>query len=129
MKRMSRSLGLALVMSLAMLPLSGCVSNRYHHSHVVGWSTYPYYGWYDGFYGPFYDGYWGTDGDFYYRLHRDDRVYHRDDRQHFRHDSDRPDDSFHRFEGRTHQPPEGTRMPNFRMQQQEHNGDQDRDHH
>ena len=125
MKRMSKSL----ILALATLSLSACVSGGYHHAHMVGWGTYPYYGWYDGFYGPIYDGYWGDDGDFYYRLHRDDRVYHRDDHEHFRlRDADRPGNNFHRIEGRTHEPPQGTRMPHFRRSQQDHNGDRDSDH-
>lgn len=132
MNRILRSLRLALALLLATLPLSACVSSGYHRAHVAGWGTYPYYGWYDGYYGPIYDGYWGSDNDFYYRLNRNDRVYHSDDQKHFRHDADRPGGDFHRFEGMTRQPPQGTRMPNFDRQQEDrsrdHTEDSDRDH-
>jgi hypothetical protein len=97
-------------LALAALPLSGCVTDD---GYGVGWSSYPYSGWYDGAYGPIYDGYWGLDGLFYYRSGPGDRSYRRDDRQHFRRGDAAPDGRFHRFDGTMQRPPQGTRMPRF----------------
>jgi len=99
----------------AMVPLGGCV-DHYRGSAVVSWSSYPYYGWYDGFYGPIYDGYWGTDSFFYFRLNPADRVFRRGDAMHFRREAT---PRFQRFEGDLRPPPQGTRMPRFEPQQRQ----------
>lgn len=110
MKRSIALLGLA----LAAVPLSGCVHDGYGYGGVgMGWTSYPYNVWYDGYYGPFYDGYWGTDGSFYYRLHDDDDHYRRGDAGHFRRNDTPPNPRFRSYEGTTHEPPPGTRMPHF----------------
>ena len=95
------------------LTLSAC-HDGYDGSLAVGWSTYPYYGWYDGHYGTIYDGYWGPGDAFYYRLNPHDREFRRGDRQHFRRGDSPPRDSrFQRFGGDLRPPPQGTRMPRF----------------
>jgi len=101
---------------IASLLLAGCVADGYTYGVGMSWSSYPYSGWYDGYYGPFYDGYWGTDNYFYYRLHEHDRDYRRGDRNHFFRGEVVPNPRFHRFDGNTRQPPQGTRMPNYPRQ-------------
>ncbi|WP_157081191.1 hypothetical protein [Novosphingobium naphthalenivorans] len=99
-------------LAASVLSLSACYDG--YGSHVsVGWSTYPYYGWYDDFYGPIYDGYW-ADNIFYYRLSPQDRAFRRGDPQHFRREEMRPaEPRFKRFEGTLRPPEQGTRMPRF----------------
>lgn len=117
---MKRSIALA-ALALASVPLAACVDDGYNYGVGVGWRSYPYDVWYDGYYGPFYDGYWGTDGFFYYRQFEHDRHYRRANRGHFRRDGDHfyrdrptvPDPRFRRYDGRTRQPPQGTRMPRY----------------
>lgn len=106
-------------LAIAGLTLAGCADGPYRHRPPVGvsvtWSTYPYWGWYDGYYGTIYDGYWGIDNYFYYRLLPTDRYFRRGDPLHFRRDATRPPDSrFRRFEGELRPPPQGTKMPQFR---------------
>ncbi|MCB2059142.1 MAG: hypothetical protein R3E09_10995 [Novosphingobium sp.] len=100
-------------LALAALPLSGCADGHYRYGMGVGWVSHPYNVWYDGYYGPFYDGYWGTDGFFYFRLHDRDNHYRRGDDGHFRRGDARPAPRYRPYEGRTHEPPRGTRMPNY----------------
>lgn len=101
------------------LALTGCAEGPYRHRPPVGvslsWSTYPYWGWYDGYYGTIYDGYWGLDDFFYYRLLPSDRTFRRGDPSHFRRDDTRPSDQrFQRFQGDLRPPAQGTTMPQFR---------------
>lgn len=100
-------------LALAAVPLTGCVDGQYRYGMGVGWTSYPYHVWYDGFYGSFYDGYWGTDGFFYFRLHDRDRYYRRGDNGHFRRGDARPSPRFRPYEGSTREPSRGTRMPNY----------------
>lgn len=102
----------AIALGLAATLPSACANDIYGRG-VVSWSSYPYYGWYDGFYGPFYDGYWGTDGFFYFRLTIGDTVFRRDRERHFRREAVRNNARFQRFERTFSPPPRGTRMPNF----------------
>jgi len=119
---MKRSIG-ALALALATLPLTACYDGGY--SVGVGWRSYPYDVWYDGYYGPFYDGYWGTDGFFYFRL--DDRTgrYRRGDNRHFHRGDMPPSPSFRRYQGQTREPPRGARMPSYPP----HRDGDDRDRH
>ena len=118
MKRSIAMCGLGVV--AASLMLVGCAADRYTYGVGMSWSSYPYSGWYDGYYGPFYDGYWGTDNYFYYRLHEHDRHYRRGDGNHFRHGDAAPNPRFHRFDGQTRRPPQGTHMPNYPRQNDDH---------
>ena len=95
----------------ATLP-AACADDVYGRG-IISWSSYPYYGWYNGYYGPFYDGYWGTDGYYYFRLSAAERRYRRDRARHFRREAVRNDRRFRRFERTLQPPPRGTRMPNF----------------
>src|SRR3546814_20684594 len=68
-------------LAASVLSLSACYDG--YGSHVsVGWSTYPYYGWYDGFYGPIYDGYW-VGSTFYFRRTPQTRAFRVGGPQHF----------------------------------------------
>jgi hypothetical protein len=98
-------------LSLIALPLAGCVTDGYGYGGSVAWTDAPYDMYYDNYYGPIYDGYWGGDGYFYYRTSVTDRRYHRGDHNHFRHDQG--NGNWHRYQGTTHQPPHGTRMPHW----------------
>ena len=112
---MKRSVALA-ALALSMLSLGACVDGPYRHGVGVGWVSYPYHVWYDGYYGPFYDGYWGTDGLFYFRLDSRDNHYRRGDDRHFRRSDVRPAPNYRPYDGRTREPPRGTRMPNYPSQ-------------
>lgn len=103
---------IAASLALAMLPLSGCVTDRYGYGGI-GWSTYPYDVWYDGYYGPIYDGYWGTDSYFWYRPEPGVNRYQRGGREHFRRDTSPPGGNFRRFEGQMQRPQQGMRAPNL----------------
>ncbi|GAA0276054.1 hypothetical protein GCM10009127_15850 [Alteraurantiacibacter aestuarii] len=110
MKRPLILLGLAVA---APLTLVGCAN---HMTYGVGmsWYSHPYSVWYDGFYGPFYDGYWGTDGYFYFRLDMISSAYRRADPGHFyRQPPARNMERYRHYEGRSYEPPRGTRMPNY----------------
>ena len=100
-------------LALAAVSITGCADGRYRYGMGVGWVSHPYHVCYDGYYGPFYDGYWGTDGFFYFRLDRVDRHYRRGDDGHFRRGESRPSPQYRPYEGRTREPPRGTRMPNY----------------
>jgi hypothetical protein len=122
-----RPLAAALALAAAATLPAACTGDVYGRG-VMTWSSYPYYGYYDGFYGPFYDGYWGTDGFFWYRLSRDGDRYRRDDAHHFR----REDPRYQRFDRQMQPPPNGTRMPNYprdrdRMRDQGRDRGHDRD--
>ena len=109
---MKRPLILA-CLAASTLSLTAC-HDGYGSRVAVGWSSYPYYGWYDGFYGPIYDGYW-VDSIFYFRRSPQDRAFRRGDPLHFRRGTVRPPDSrFRRFEGTLRPPPQGTSMPRFK---------------
>jgi len=120
MKRMIAFLPLA----LAALPLSGCVEGPYRYGVGMEWHSHPYDVWYDGYYGPFYDGYWGSDGYFYFRLDIHSRSYRRGHPDHFRRYYRGNDRRFRRYEGKTKEPPRGTRMPSYPPRA----GDRDRDY-
>ncbi|MCJ2178162.1 hypothetical protein [Novosphingobium album (ex Hu et al. 2023)] len=99
-------------LAASVLSLSACYDG-YGSRVTVSWSTYPYYGWYDGFYGPIYDGYW-VNSIFYFRLTPQDRAFRAGDPQHFRRGDMRPTEPrFKRFEGTLRPPPQGTHMPRF----------------
>ena len=100
-------------LALAAAPLAACDDGYGYGRGSLYWSDYPYNGWYDGYYGSIYDGYWGTDNFFYYRLGPSERNYRRADRDHFRRGDMPQGGNYHRFEGTTHQPPQGTHMPRF----------------
>jgi hypothetical protein len=109
---MKRPLILA-CLAASTLSLSACYHDGYDSRVTVSWSTYPYYGWYDGYYGTIYDGYW-VDNLFYYRLTPQDRAFRRGDPRHFRRGDTRPaEPRFRRFDGTLRPPPQGTRMPRF----------------
>ncbi len=127
------------------LALGGCMGDGYTTTSIgIGWHSYPYDVWYDGYYGPFYDGYWGTDGFFYYRLLQNDRAWHRADRDHFRRqpppNTDRYRDRYRQYRGQSHQPPPNVRPPNYpgwgtganrnrdRDRDRDRNRDRDRDY-
>jgi hypothetical protein len=101
-------------LALAMLPLSGCVTDGYGYGYGgIGWSSYPYDVWYDGYYGPIYDGYWGTDGYFWYRPNQGVNRYVRGGHDHFRRDTAPPNGNFRHFEGNVQRPQQGMRAPNL----------------
>ncbi|MEJ2409652.1 MAG: hypothetical protein P8Y48_10010 [Novosphingobium sp.] len=99
-------------LAASVLSLSACYDGYDNHV-AAGWSSYPYYGWYDGYYGPIHDGYW-ADNTFYYRLSPRDRTFRRGDPLHFRRgDARSTGPHFRHFQGTLRPPPRGTRMPRF----------------
>lgn len=73
---------LLLAAPLLALGLTACDDYGYYGGGVR-YSSYPQYGWYDGYYGSIHDGYWGNDGNYYYRFSDRDRQFRRGDREHF----------------------------------------------
>ncbi len=109
----------ATCLSLAFLPLAGCMSEGYGGGLGGGYGpgyaeNYAYNGWYDGAYGSIYDGYWGTDGVFYYRQSAQDRAFRRGDAHHFqRGDAAQPGAQYQRLEGTTRPAQGRVRAPHF----------------
>ena len=102
----------AITLAIAATLPAACHHDVYGRGALV-WSSYPYYGWYDGYYGTFHDGYWGTDGYFWYRMTPQERRYRKDERRHFRRENRDGNPAYKRFDRRMNPPRDGTRMPNY----------------
>lgn len=129
MHRSIALMGTALGLGLIALPLAGCATDGYGYGGGVGvaWVDSPYDVYYDDYYGPIYDGYWGGDNYFYYRSSATG-SYHRGDSHHFRHDTG-TGNTWHRYQGTTHQPPRGTSMPHYPRNGSNNNNGNNRHHH